>query len=78
MIVAAFSRAREFRADKGGAALAGRENMRNALRRLAGYTEMVDSSHQTMEAFKISGKQGGFMALLATHPPLPERIRRLS
>lgn len=78
MIVAYFSRSREFRADRGGATLAGTDKMRAALKRLAGYTEMVDTSHESLAAFKISGKQGGLMALLATHPPLAERIRRLS
>jgi len=77
MIVAYFSRSREFRADSGGATLAGREKMKGALRRLAGYTEMVDHSHESLATLKISGKQGGLMALLATHPPLAERIRRL-
>lgn len=77
MVVASFSRWREFRADRGGAALAGREKMRAALQRLAGYTEAVDHSHESIATLKISGKQGGLMALLATHPPLEERIRRL-
>ncbi len=78
MVVAYFSRAREFRADKGGATLAGREKMQAALKRLAGYTGMVDNSHESLATLKISGKAGSFMALLATHPPLEERIRRLS
>lgn len=78
MIVAYFSRSREFRADRGGASLAGADKMRAALQRLAGKTEMIDTSHESLSTFKISGKQGGLMALLATHPPLTERIRRLS
>lgn len=77
MITAWFSRHREYRADAGGAALAGREKMAAALKRLAGYTEMVDHTHESVATLKISGKVGGLLALLATHPPLPERIRRL-
>jgi heat shock protein HtpX len=78
IVVAWFSRAREFRADAGGASLAGREKMRNALRRLAGYMDRVDTGQQSLAAFKIAGGRRGFAALFATHPPLEERIRRLS
>jgi len=80
MIVATFSRWREFRADAGGAKLAGREKMRSALQRLKSYSEIVDPAHAnpSFQTMKISGKQGRFMALLASHPPLEERIRRLS
>lgn len=80
MIVASFSRWREYRADAGGAKLAGREKMRAALSRLKSYTERIDPAHNhpAFEAMKISGRQGGLMALLASHPPLEERIRRLS
>jgi len=78
MIVAGFSRWREFRADAGGAKLAGRDKMRAALQRLQAYSERIDDNQQALAAFKINGHRGGFMALLATHPPLEERIRRLS
>ena len=77
MIVASFSRWREFRADAGGAKLAGRENMRAALMKLRSYTERIDNEHQSIAALKISGRPGGFLALFSTHPPLEERIRRL-
>lgn len=77
MIVAWFSRWREFRADAGGATLAGRDKMRAALQRLQSYVDRIDDSHQTVAAFKINGHRGGFAALLSTHPPLEERIRRL-
>ena len=77
MIVAYFSRWREFRADAGGARLAGRNNMRAALQRLQSYKEAVDGAHPALAAFKINGGRGGFLALLASHPPLEERIRRL-
>lgn len=77
MIVAWFSRAREFRADAGGATYAGREKMRAALQRLSTYSERIDTSQAALATLKISGKTGGLMALLSTHPPLEERIRRL-
>ena len=77
MIVAWFSRAREFRADAGGAALAGRSNMIGALQRLAANKEMVDTSHPALATMKISGAKSGFMALMSTHPPLEERIAAL-
>jgi heat shock protein HtpX len=76
MVVAWFSRAREFRADAGGAALAGRSNMIAALQRLARTTELVDKSQPSLATLKIAGGKG-FMALLATHPPLPARIEAL-
>jgi heat shock protein HtpX len=57
--------------------LAGREKMKGALRRLASNVEMVDHTHESLATLKILGKQGGLMALLSTHPPLAERIRRL-
>ncbi len=83
MVVAAFSRYREYRADLGGARLAGRANMIGALRRLnalhgAGERESEHpDGDKALAAFKISGKQGGFFALFSTHPPLEERIARL-
>jgi heat shock protein HtpX len=76
MVVAGFSRAREFRADAGGAALAGRSTMIAALQRLARTTELVDKSQPSLATLKIAGGKG-FMALLATHPPLPARIEAL-
>lgn len=72
-IVAWFSRLREYRADAGGARLAGRHKMVSALRRLqqAHQPEMPDE----LVAFGINtGKMG---ALFASHPPLAERIRAL-
>ena len=77
MVVAHFSRWREYRADAGGATLAGREKMAGALRRLQSYTEGVDASHPNLATLKISGRPSGFFALLATHPPLADRIARL-
>lgn len=76
MVVAFFSRWREFRADAGGARLAGRDSMRAALQRLLSYHERIDTSHESLATLKISGRTG-LMRLLSTHPPLEERIRRL-
>jgi heat shock protein HtpX len=77
MIVMWFSRLREFRADAGGANLAGRENMIGALERLrhAHATPLPES----MQAFGISTEKptGGFKRLFMTHPPLEERIAAL-
>ena len=73
IIVMWFSRQREFRADRGGASLAGRSNMIAALERL-------DALHpqplpEKMAAFGISGGVGGGLKrLFMTHPPLSERI----
>jgi heat shock protein HtpX len=76
MITAWFSRYREFRADAGGAHLAGRENMIAALKRLVTYQEAVDTSHQALATFKINGTRG-WMAFFSTHPPLQVRIAAL-
>ncbi len=79
MVVAWFSRFREYRADRGGARLAGRENMIRALEGLRRTFDGVDQSRgQTaVQAFKISSKPAGFMRFFSTHPPLEERIERL-
>ncbi len=73
MIVAWFSRWREFRADAGGANLAGRQKMIAALRRLqAGHEAEMPGE---LVAFGINtGRMG---VLFASHPPLEERIRAL-
>ena len=76
LITAWFSRHREFRADYGGATLAGRENMIAALRRLAANRELVDTQHQALATLKIHGKRG-WMVFFSTHPPLEERIAAL-
>jgi heat shock protein HtpX len=78
VVVSYFSRQREFRADHGGARLAGREKMIAALKGLQGTLNRIDNDQPALATFKISGKkQGGFMALLSTHPPLDVRIERL-
>ena len=76
IIVMWFSRKREFRADRGGASLAGKQNMIGALERLA-------SLHpaplpEKMAAFGIAGGgASGIKRLFMTHPPLEERIAAL-
>ncbi|PIS10879.1 MAG: protease HtpX [Bdellovibrio sp. CG10_big_fil_rev_8_21_14_0_10_47_8] len=78
MVVAWFSRRREYRADSGGARLAGRDNMIQALEGLKRTFDNVDPSAQpALQALKISSRSGGFMKFFSTHPPLEERIRRL-
>jgi heat shock protein HtpX len=76
IVVCWFSRRREFRADSGGARLAGREKMIAALERLkAGGSDPLPDQ---MAAFGIFGRGGGGLrALFATHPPLEERIGAL-
>lgn len=77
MIVMWFSRQREFRADRGGAELAGRQKMIASLRRLQRAQEPEDLPDQ-MAAFGIAGGVGdGIKALFLTHPPLEQRIRAL-
>jgi heat shock protein HtpX len=77
IIVMWFSRRREFRADAGGAELAGRDNMIAALRRLQSISEQHDLPGQ-MAAFGISGGIGhGLAKLFASHPPLAQRIAAL-
>ena len=75
IIVMWFSRWREFRADAGGAALAGRDKMIAALERLKLNQEQSQLPAQ-ISAFGISGG-GGWMRLLMSHPPLDERIAAL-
>jgi heat shock protein HtpX len=77
IIVMYFSRKREFRADQGGAELAGRENMIAALQRLQAQHEPSVLPDQ-LAAFGISGRGGlGIKKLFMSHPPLEERIEAL-
>jgi heat shock protein HtpX len=76
LVTAWFSRQREFRADRGGAMLAGRDRMLAALRRLAGNRELVDTSHQALATLKINGARG-WMVFFSTHPPIEARIAAL-
>ena len=77
IIVMYFSRRREFRADLGGAELAGRDNMVSALRRLRDLYETPALPEQ-LSAFGVSGKQAtGLKYLFSSHPPLDQRIEAL-
>jgi len=76
VIVMWFSRQREFRADAGGARLAGREKMIAALDKLRKVTDPQPLPDQ-MAAFGVSGRSSGISRLFMTHPPLEERIERL-
>ncbi len=76
IVVCYVSRQREFRADIGGATLAGRDKMIAALDRLRRSTELVDYNQPAMQTLKISSPKG-ILALLMTHPPLEQRIERL-
>lgn len=76
MIVMWFSRQREFRADAGGASLAGRGKMIAALKRLQ--AAHAPALPDKLAAFGISGQgAGGLRRLFMTHPPLEERIAAL-
>jgi heat shock protein HtpX len=76
MIVAWFSRRREFRADAASAGLLGSpQPMVKALSRLGGL--QPGALPQAFQASGISGSPGGFGALFATHPPIEERIAAL-
>jgi heat shock protein HtpX len=76
IIVAWFSRQREFRADAGAAGLMGRKQpMINALARLGGLDP--GEMPKAMQSMGISSRPSGLMALFSTHPPMEERIARL-
>ena len=78
MVVSAFSRWREYRADQGGARLAGREKMIAALERLTRTQELIEVDEKAFDSLKISNrKRGSIMELFSTHPRLEDRIARL-
>ena len=80
ILIAWFSRQREYRADKGGARLSGKEKMIAALQSLKAVQERRDQKAEkpAFQTMKIStpGKSG-FLLLFSTHPPLERRIERL-
>ena len=77
IVVMWFSRQREFRADAGAAALAGRERMIAALEPLRARHEPAGLPDQRAATGIASGNRGGFMALFMSHPPLEARIEAL-
>jgi heat shock protein HtpX len=78
MLVCWFSRQREYRADRAGATLAGRQNMIGALRALQAESGRVeDHRAPSLQTLMISSRGTGLMRFFMTHPPLEERIARL-
>ena len=78
MIVAWFSRLREYRADAAGASLAGRSSMIAALERLRQEQNLPNDLPGELTAFGIRNlNKGGLAQLLASHPPLDDRINAL-
>lgn len=80
LVIAFYSRFREFRADKGGAQLAGKDKMIAALEALQRTQQIQDPSlaQPAFQSMKISTKnRHGFLTLFATHPSLEVRIERL-
>ncbi|WP_096187578.1 protease HtpX [Evansella halocellulosilytica] len=80
LVVMAYSRHREFHADRGGADLAGKDKMAHALRSLKAHVSRATANDRTddsaIQTMKINGK-GGVMNLFSSHPELDERIKRL-
>jgi heat shock protein HtpX len=77
LITSYFSRHREFRADKGGARYASRENMISALQALQRDYSVVTQKEETpMASMQISSKNK-FLMFLSSHPPLETRIEAL-
>ncbi|MBI5273832.1 MAG: protease HtpX [Chlamydiales bacterium] len=79
MVVAAFSRFREYRADKGGALLTSKQSMIGALRDLEmEHVPAHANQGKMIEAFMIhSKKHGGLLRLFATHPSIEDRVHRI-
>ena len=79
MLVSFFSRWREFRADRGGASLAGRDKMISALQSLSQITRQKTVANKEYSYLMISNKssQSWFLKLFSSHPPLEDRIKRL-
>jgi len=76
ILVAAFSRWREYRADRGGAKLAGRDKMIAALKRLQTAMGYEDDRAPSMATLKISHRSS-WLELFSSHPPLDKRIEKL-
>ncbi len=80
IIIATYSRYREYRADEGSAYISSKEKMIHALERLEHVSGLYDakSEQPTLQAFKISAKKSShFLSLFASHPPIEKRIQRL-
>ncbi len=79
IVVMAFSRYREYRADAGGADFAGKEKMISALKQLQSSIGMANVSQEksALQTMKISGGKSKLNALMSSHPDLGDRIARL-
>jgi heat shock protein HtpX len=77
IVVNAFSKRREYRADYGGASLTSKHKMIGALRRLQANYESLESDQSGLATLKISSKSDGWKSLFSTHPSLEDRIRTL-
>lgn len=78
IVVSAFSRRREYRADRGGASLASPQSMISALERLKVNYQIPQTQEQSaIASLKISGKTSGLLKLFSTHPDLDDRIKKL-
>jgi len=79
IVVAWFSRFREYRADAGGARLAGTPNMIRALEALKrNYQIEAPQAKPALQTLQISGRGNGLLRFFSSHPPLEDRIARLS
>ncbi|MDZ5473575.1 protease HtpX [Bacillus sp. 31A1R] len=78
LVVFAYSRHREFHADRGGADLAGKDKMTHALQMLKAYSNRMQGVEEqtAISTLKINNKSKN--VLFSTHPDLDERIRRLN
>lgn len=76
LVTAAFSRHREYRADHDGAKLGGKEKMISALEKLQ-QISVEDNRAPSLANLKISHQKTRALSLWASHPPLPQRIKRL-
>ncbi len=78
IIVMAFSRWREFRADKGSANLTGKDTMIAALKRLQQYSAIPDDNRSPATSAFMINRHTGIMKLFSSHPSLEERIAALT
>jgi heat shock protein HtpX len=78
LVIAWYSRMREFRADKGGANYSSRTDMISALKKLKETMDIQEENPQSsLATLKISQKPNSFLSLFSTHPALDERISSL-
>ncbi|AIF44812.1 protease HtpX [Virgibacillus sp. SK37] len=77
LVVFAYSRHREYHADRGGADIAGKDKMRHALESLKNYANrtQVNEEQTAISTLKINGRRKS--SIFSTHPDIDERIRRL-